>query len=108
MKTLIAFALPFILLLSGCESGLNKKQMVNVMASCEAEHGKYFDAYADCIKTIYLKEGSLPNGRSTKAFFLELDEIKNSYSEGKISHHIAKSLAHDAYMTTMDKNLINE
>lgn len=91
----ITIAILSSLFLSSCGS-----MMHSVMTSCEV-HADFND-YASCIKGTYHTEGRRPNSATVKAFYARLNEIDEAYSYQQLTDAQARSLAHQAYMETVE------
>ena len=94
-KIFVALLLPVIV--TAC--GVMEPPMSSVMNSCEGN--KSFSGYVSCIKNNYKR---YPDRRITKAFYAQLDAIKEDVQRGRISETRARADAHLAYEATIGKD----
>lgn len=81
--------------LTGCGSMMHR-----VMTACDVYPD--FNDYAACIKETYSSEGRRPNSPTVKAFYARLNAIGEAYSFDRVTEAQARSLAHQAYMETVE------
>ena len=101
MKILIMFSL---LVLS---SFGHATSMSDIMGGCDV--GQDYSSYVECIKDRYSRDGNTPNAASVKAFYANMDQIKEASDRGQITNAQAKSLTYRAFLDTVqaENNRIN-